>query len=175
MKKIDLNTKNIILIGVSALMLLIALSVTYYFVIALPAQADAQFQLEKQKFDAEQKEKEDKRKAEEAEKAEEEAAKLAKESEYTECITEAENAFSWGWRSKCPIWKDEVDKAWKDCRSQVFSFETDQENKNRCIRSTPDYKEDEYGVCLLPTSRIDDLEESRDKKKDECFKLYKTN
>lgn len=174
-KIIKVMKKLIFIVAIVGLVLaaIVAGSIAYYFIFALPTLTQEKIDLEKQKFDAEQREKA----AKEAKQAEAELLeayeKAGKDEAYNDCVFSAELAYGYSWDNECSAWKVEVDTAWKNCRALQFSFESDAENRQRCVGTTPDYNVDENGSCLLPNSRVEKLKEALKDAKDECFKLYK--
>ncbi len=128
---------------------------------SIERQQLAELDLEKQKYKQEQDEKEAKDRAE-----------RDKQLQLDSCLEDAENSYSYLWDNACKAWKVQVDNEWKICRANVYSWETDAENKSRCVGITPDYNVDEYGSCLLPTSRKEEVEETIENKKEDCYQRY---
>lgn len=153
-------------------LLIVTLSISYYFLVILPTQTQAQINLEKQKFEAEQKEKNDKRIAELSKANEEERKKKEKKASLDSCLLDADYYYNNLWNTGCEAWKIEVDTAWKNCRSSTYSFEDDAQNKQRCVKTTPDYKVDNNGMCLLPNARIKTIDERVSASKDECYRQF---
>ena len=147
---------------------LIVLFIAYYFLYALPHFNQQKLDLEREKQEQEVREKEEKIRIEQ-EREEEQKSQL------DNCLSLAQYKYSLNWDSACKIHKTVVDKAWKDCRSQIFSWQTDATNKEDCKRTAPDYNVDDTGSCLLPTSRSSQVEKSLKDDKEECYRKYPTS
>ena len=104
-------------------------------------------------------------------KEEEEKMKVQEQKdELDRCIAEAQLAYINQWDSQCAIWKTHVGREWNNCRDNQYSWETDAENRQRCIPSTPDYDEDDYGSCILPGTKVKVVEDDFTERKDECYR-----
>ncbi len=142
------------------LLLLLLLPVAYYFLYALPTNNAKLLELEQEKYQREQ-----------DAIFEEELAEAERQENLDYCLLNADLNYSHLWNSQCEAWKVEVDTAWRNCRNNS-GFMTDEQNKNYCISSTPDYDVDENGSCLLPTTRTDRIEQQIKEEKDECYRRY---
>ena len=72
-----------------------------------------------------------------------EQEKNSKEVNLESCLYEAEyTSYSSDWINACSALKIQVDTEWDNCRKAKYEWESDEENKNRCIRTTSDYKLD---------------------------------
>lgn len=168
--KFDIKTISI-LVGL-LVALIIAISISFYFLFIIPSQEQVRLDLLKKEQSLREDEIRKKEFAEEEKKRAEQIAQEEKELNLSSCLLDAELAYSTQWSSMCIIWKAEVDKDWKDCRNSPFSWQTDEENKQYCIKYMPDYKEDEYGSCLLPTSKSSTIEDRKKEAKNECYLRY---
>ncbi len=76
---------------------------------------------------------------EENQKEEELKNKLAKNV----CINSAQEQYSTSWELSCKLWKKEVNNEWVSCTSNIYSWETAEQNKIRCKTSTSNYDVDD--------------------------------
>lgn len=139
----------------------LVLPIAYYFLYALPKYNSEELALEREKYENEQNQ------ILEAEAAKDEQANLL-----NSCVLEADYSYDGLWDNQCSSWKVQVDDAWADCRAVIYSWQTDESNKTDCQVSTPDYKLDANGVCLLPTTRSGQVEQDVSDMKDDCYKKY---
>jgi flagellar basal body-associated protein FliL len=169
------NLKTIVLIIISISLLLIASSISVYYLYLLPKQQSEKLEFEKQKYEDALNQKEEEKKKEEEKALNEELKKIEQQTNLDNCISDSQLTYSIEWANYCKIWKEEVDKAWTDCRSNIYSWQTDEQNKQFCITSTPDYREDDFGSCLLPNKYSQDVEDNLEKSKAECYLKYPIN
>lgn len=135
-----------------------------YYLYILPNQ-----EAEKQAF--ERKKYEDEQAKIEAEKAKQESEDEEKQNNLDYCLIDADIQYSQNWKDYCAIWKLEVKDTYEDCKKQ-FSYMGDQEAKDFCWPNTPDYNEDDYGSCYLPSKYSDKVESMQKEAKDDCYRKY---
>lgn len=157
---------NIIIVLIFVLWLLAIAPVWYYYWYALPEQKKRELEFEREKYN-------DSIERERIEKEEAEQEEVLRKINLDNCLYEAEvGLYKSEWDNNCSAWKVQVDTAWDNCIKWKYDWESDEDNKNRCIRTTPDYKTDENGNCLLPSERSDWIEEKIKEKKEECYNKY---
>ncbi|MDY0015965.1 MAG: zinc ribbon domain-containing protein [Bacteroidales bacterium] len=150
------NMDKIIKGSLAISFMIIALSVAYYFVIFIPHKENQI--IEQQKIAQqlkEQKEEEEKNKAEEE--------KKNKATMLNVCLSLAQDNYSAVWASNCKSNASKISTGIANCRESSLS-----DSDCRSIWGNPDSSSD----CSLPLDLAKSIEDSLNKRKDECFKKY---
>lgn len=164
----DNKPQRVFLYILSGAIMIISLSISYYFLIVLPEQNNRKIEIAEDEFRM-KKEAEDRKL--EAERDEAQALELAnnlKESNKEICLENATAQYSKSWDLSCEQWKKEVDREWSNCMNSSLYFETPEARKTYCKNNTSDYSKDENWTCLLPTKSSERIELKLKNMKDEC-------
>jgi len=146
----------------SIAIVLIALSVGYYFIFVLPAFNKEKLDIEKAKQEEEAKKNEREEEAKKAEKASAVMESATKKINLSNCLNKAEENYSSNWAKACEtnseIMKDLFDK----CKGGIL-------DDGKFCEKTYDfeYKPD----CALPSAKADKVNEYLKNDKDECFRI----
>jgi len=169
-----ITPKGIALILSAGALLLIAFSVSAYFLYIVPKQQADKLEFEKQKFEQTQKDKEDKTQAEAQKIEDERIAEADKQLALEGCLFDAKVSYGNNWQAYCAIWKSEVSDTYEDCKKNWLNLGWElQKAKDWCWTNTPDYNTQENdGSCLLPTKYSSKVQTSLQEAKDECYKKY---
>jgi len=171
-KKSEFLKQNWFKISIVIVMLLIAVSIFYYFVIFIPKKEQMRLEAEAAKIESEKQTQlaEEQKKQEEKQKA---------QDDLNSCIASAGSNYNSRWNNEC----DFLGKLTSECKTiliDTYSYTSYLEKKGLSSKisdsnyySIIDYytKKDECS-CRLPNDVADGLNKDLKESKDECYKKY---
>jgi len=166
--KIISSKKLFALLGGIALVI-VAITVSTYFLYIIPSQETAKLEFERQKYEDKQSaiEKKQKESADAKEQADMEEEELKASLSY--CLGTAYSSYVDSWNTMCPLWKRDVKREWDLCKANAEDAYDYDQAIAWCWANTPDYEEQEdNGRCLLPSKYSNSIDESYSDSKKDC-------